>query len=49
MHSGNHGNERADKLVKQGAELRFKLMQLAAPNDWFRKSVELYWDNRLHG
>ena len=45
-HNGTHGNERADNLAKEGAELRFKLMELAAPHDWFRRSVERYWENR---
>ena len=48
-HNGTHGNERADKLTKEGAKLRFKLMELAAPHDWFRRSVEEYWANRLYG
>ena len=42
-------NERADCLAKDGAKLRFKLMELAAPHDWFRRSVEDYWANRLYG
>ena len=28
-HDGSQGNERADKLAKEGAKLRFDLMELA--------------------
>ena len=48
-HDGNHGNERADNLAAEGAKLRFELMELAAPKDWYRKSLERYWDIRLNG
>ena len=46
-HNGSHGNERADALVKEGAKLRFDLMDLAAPhNTWFHEALALYWSNR---
>ena len=46
-HGGSQGNERADKLVKEGAKLRFDLMELAAPhNTWFHQALALYWSNR---
>ena len=32
-HSDTHGNERTDKLAKEGAKLRFKLMELAESHD----------------
>ena len=32
-HNVSHGNERADTLVKEGAKLRFDLMELAAPHN----------------
>ncbi len=32
--------------MKEGAKLRFELMELEAPKDWFRKSLERYWGNR---
>ena len=42
-HDGSHGNERADKLVKEGVKLRFDLMELAAPhNTWFHQALALY-------
>ena len=45
-HVGTEGNERADKLAKRGAELRFKLMVEAGPEGWFRRALEQYWGNR---
>ena len=46
-HNGSHGNERADALAKEGAKLRFDLMDLAAPhNTWFHEALALYWSNR---
>ena len=45
-HVGQHGNERADKLAKEGAELRFKLMELEAPAGWFHRALDAYWGNR---
>ena len=46
-HDGSHGNERADKLAKEGAKLRFDLMELAAPHDtWYHEALALYWTNR---
>ena len=46
-HDGSQGNERADKLAKEGAKLRFDLMELAAPhNTWFHQALALYWSNR---
>ena len=46
-HDGDVGNERADKLAKQGSKLRFELMrdQASSPN-WFKKSLYKYWNNR---
>ena len=42
-----HGNERADALAKEGAKLRFDLMELAAPHStWFHEALALYWSNR---
>ena len=34
-HAGTKGNERVDALTKRGAELRFDLMKLETPEDWF--------------
>ena len=46
-HVGTVGNERADKLVNEGAKLRFKLMEEAAEPEWFTYyAVSLYWGNR---
>ena len=45
-HAGTHGNERADSLAKEGAELRFKLVELAMPNEWFQSTLNKYWTNR---
>ena len=46
-HTGEVGNERADKLAKKGAELRFKLMgESAGDPTWFKRSLETYWGNR---
>ena len=45
-HAGTEGNERADKLVKKGDELRFKLMIEEAPGGWFKGALEQYWGNR---
>ena len=45
-HDGTQGNERADSLAKKGAKLRFDLMVLTTPKDWFRRLVERYWENR---
>ena len=35
-HEGVDGNERADKLAKMGAKLRFELMEAAAPDAGFQ-------------
>ena len=45
-HNGEKGNERADKLAKEGSQLRFKLMELAAPWGWFQRALGEYWGNR---
>ena len=45
-HAGEHGNERADVLVKEGAKLRFDLMQLVTPDGWFKEALARYWGNR---
>ena len=45
-HNGTVGNERADALAKEGAKLRFKLMERAAEPGWFTYAVSLYWGNR---
>ena len=45
-HEGVVGNERADKLAKMGAKLRFELMEAAAPDGWFPDSLYTYWRNR---
>ena len=51
VHTGEVDNERADKFVKKGAELRFKLMG-ESTNDptWLKgtlkRSLEIYWGNR---
>ena len=46
-HDGSQGNERADKLAKEGAKLRFDLMELTGPhNTWFHQALALYWSNR---
>ena len=45
-HNGEKGNERADKLAKEGSQLRFKLMELAAPWGWFQRVLGEYWGNR---
>ena len=42
-HVGVHDNERADTLAKQGAELRFKLMELEVSNGWFQNALGRYW------
>ena len=33
VHDGSHGNERANTLAKEGAKLRFELMDRSAPHD----------------
>ena len=45
-HTGVSGNERADKLAKEGAKLRFDLMNDAAPDGWFQKAIKRYWGIR---
>ena len=45
-HDGEKGNERADELAKEGSQLRFKLMELAAPEGWFQRALGEYWGNR---
>ena len=45
-HDGDHGNERADALAKEGSKLRFDLMNLAAPDGWFTEALARYWGNR---
>ena len=45
-HVGVLGNERADKLAKEGSKLRFELMEAAAPVDWFHSALYEYWGNR---
>ena len=41
---GTHGNECADALTEQGAQLRFDLMQQQSP-DWFQTALGKYWMN----
>jgi ribonuclease HI len=48
-HAGEHDNERADKLAAEGSNLRFKLMELAAPHEWYQKALHQYWTNRNIG
>ena len=45
-HAGNEGNEKADQLVKKGAEIRTKLMLEEGGEGWFKRTVERYWGNR---
>ena len=45
-HVGVFGNEKVDKLAKEGAKLRFELMEAAAPDDWFHSALYKYWGNR---
>ena len=45
-HAGQRGNERADKLAKEGAKLRFDLMNKSQPEGWFQRALKCYWDNR---
>ena len=47
FHDGSHGNERADQLVKEGAKLRFELMEMTAPHEtWYHETLARYWTNR---
>ena len=45
-HVGTEGNERDDKLAKEGAKLCFDLMEKAAPMNWYQNSLHTYWGNR---
>ena len=36
MWKKGNDEERADKLAKEGSQLRFKLMKLSAPEGWFQ-------------
>ena len=45
-HEGNAGNERADKLAKLGAKLRFDVMVKDSPTNWNERAKNLYWENR---
>ena len=45
-HEGNADNERADKLAKLGAKLRFDVMVKDSPTNWNERAKNLYWENR---
>ena len=45
-HTGINGNERADKLAKLGAKLRFDVMVKDSPTNWNERTKNLYWENR---
>ena len=45
-HVGVFGNERADELAKEGADLRFKLTEAQIPEGWFQDALSDYWLNR---
>ena len=45
-HEGNAGNERADKLAKLGAKVRFDMMVKGSPTNWNERAKKLYWGNR---
>ena len=45
-HVVEHGNEHADALAKEGSKLRFDLVNLAAPDEWFTETLARYWGNR---
>ena len=46
-HTGEHGNEWVDKLTEEGSALRFRLMELATPHNWFHNTLNVYWPNRI--
>ena len=46
VHVGTDGNECEDALIKEGAKLRFQLMEDEAEDGWFTRAVAMYWGNR---
>ena len=43
VHDGSHGNERADKLIKEGVKLRFELMEMTASHEtWYHEALDRY-------